>query len=289
MLTQFLINGFINGAIYAMVALGFAIVYNTTRIFHIAFAILYMIAPYLVYSLYSQSGFSLVLSSIAAIVCVVLISVLIELIVYKPLIKNKSSLNVIMISSIGIMIVGINAIALIYGNDTKILNSSISNTISFRNIIITYTQLAQLFISAFAITGFMVFLKNSKFGIKTRAMRDNVVLCNVFALKVPKFRLGLYALSGAFAALGGILVSFDVGMDPYIGMPMFLNAFVALIIGGIGKFHAPIIGGILIGLLQSMVVWKFSSNWQDLMTFGILIIFLMFRPQGLFGEKQRLV
>jgi len=289
MLAQFIINGLITGVVYSLVALGFAIVYNTTRIFHIAFTILYMIAPYLVYSLYSKAGYPLIFSSIAAIVCVALISILIELIVYKPLVKKKSSLNVIMISSIGIMIVGINAIALIYGNDTKILNSSISNTISFGNIIITYTQLTQFLICAFAITGFMVFLKNSKFGIKTRAMRDNVALCNVFALNVPKFRLGLYALSGAFAALGGILVSYDVGMDPYIGMPMFLNAVVALIIGGIGKFHAPIIGGILIGLLQSLVVWKFSANWQDLMTFGILIIFLIFRPQGLFGEKQRLV
>ncbi len=289
MLTQFLINGFINGAIYAMVALGFAIVYNTTRIFHIAFAILYMIAPYLVYSFYSQAGYPLVLSSVAAIVCIVLISVLIELIIYRPLIKKKSSLNVIMISSIGLMIVGINVIALIYGNDTKILSSSISNTISLGNIIITYKQFTQLVISTLAISGFMVFLKYSKFGIKTRAMRDNVTLCNVFALNVPKFRLSLYALSGAFAAIGGILISLDVGMDPYIGMPMFLNAVVALIIGGIGKFHAPLFGGIFIGLLQSLVVWKFSANWQDLMTFSILIIFLIFRPQGLFGEKQRLV
>ena len=289
MLTQFLLNGFINGTIYAMVALGFAIVYNTTRIFHIAFAILYMIAPYLVYSLYSNAGYSIILSSIIAIACVVLVSVLIELIVYKPLIKKKSSLNVIMISSIGIMIAGINAIALIYGSDTKRLNSSISSTISVGNIIITYTQIVQLVISTLVVVGFMVFLKNSKFGIKTRAMRDNVVLCNVFALNVQKFRIGLYALSGAFAALGGILVSFDVGMNPYIGMPMFLNAIVALIIGGIGKFHAPIIGGIIIGLLQSLVVWKVSANWQDLMTFGVLIVFLIFRPQGLFGEKQRMV
>jgi branched-chain amino acid transport system permease protein len=72
-------------------------------------------------------------------------------------------------------------------------------------------------------------------------------------------------------------------------MPMLLNAIVALIIGGIGKFHAPIVGGFIIGILQSLVIWKFSANWMEGVSFVLLILFLIFRPQGLFGEKQRLV
>jgi branched-chain amino acid transport system permease protein len=289
MLTQFIINGLITGAIYSLVALGFAIVYNTTRIFHMAYAILYTTAPYLLYTFFNQLGLPIGVGVLIAILGTILLSLLVELLVYQPLEKRNRSLNVIMISSIGVMIIVINTIALIYGNDTKIIHSQISKSISLRNIIITYNQLIQFTVSIILIALFMFFLKFSKFGIKTRAMRDNVYLCKLFAMDISKFRLLLFALSGFFAAVGGILVGYDVGVDPYVGMPMLLNAFVAIIIGGEGKFYSPIVGGFLIGLLQALVVWKFSANWQDAVTFTLLILFLLFRPQGLFGEKMRLV
>jgi len=289
MLLQFIINGLINGAVYAIVALGFAIVYNTTKIFHIAYSVLYMVAPYILYSFLIQFNMPVSISVIGALLGTVIISLLIEIIVYKPLENKNSSLNVILISSIGVMIVIINIIAIIYGNETKIINNEIANSISFSDVIITYPQLIQFFVSIVLIGLFLLFLKYTKFGIKTRAIRDDAYLSKIFSLNINKFRLVLFSLSAFFAATGGILIAYDVGFDPYVGMPMLLNAIVALIIGGIGKFHAPIIGGFIIGLLQSLVVWKFSANWQDAVTFGLLIIFLLFRPQGLFGEKRRLV
>ena len=78
-------------------------------------------------------------------------------------------------------------------------------------------------------------------------------------------------------------------MDPYVGMPMLLNAVVALIIGGVGRFEAPVIGGLLIGVLQALVVYVASARWQDAVTFLLLIAFLLFRPQGILGEKIRSV
>ena len=176
-----------------------------------------------------------------------------------------------------------------YGNETQILNPNISKSITLGNIILTHTQLAHLFVSLVLIGIFLLFLKHSKFGIKTRAMRDDDVLCTVFGLDISQMRLNLFGLSAFFAAVGSGLVAYDVGMDPYVGMPMLLNAVVALIIGGVGRFEAPILGGFIIGILQSLAVWTFSSRWQDAITFSLLIIFLLFRPQGLLGEKQRVV
>jgi branched-chain amino acid transport system permease protein len=97
----------------------------------------------------------------------------------------------------------------------------------------------------------------------------------------------LFALSSVFAATGSCLIAWDVGMDPYVGMPMLLNAVVALIIGGIGRFEAPVVGGVIIGLLQAVVVYFTSARWQDAVTFTLLILFLLFRPQGILGEKER--
>lgn len=289
MLLQFIINGLITGAIYALVSLGFALVYNTTKIFHISYSILYISAPYLLFTFFNIWELNIFLSIILAISGTIILSLIIETAVYQPLIKKNSSLNVIMIASIGVMTVIINIIALLYGNDTKIINSDISKSVSISDIIITYPQLMQFFVSVLLLIIFLLFLKFSEFGVKTRAIRDDVYLCKLFALNVKVFRLKLFAISGLFVAIGGILIAYDVGFDPYVGMPILLNAIVALIIGGVGKFHAPIIGGFIIGLLQSIVVWKFSANWQDAVTFALLIIFLLFRPQGLFGEKRRLV
>ena len=276
MLIQFIINGLVNGAIFSLIALGFALIYNTTKIFHIAYSILFTVSPYLLYSFSIQLKLPIGIGIVLAILGTIILSLLIEIMVYKPLDNRKSSLNVIMISSIGVMIVIINIIALIYGNETKIIDPNIPKSISISNVIITYPQIIQLFTSI-------------SFGIKTRAMRDDIYLCEIFSMNIRNFRLFLFALSALFVAIGGMLIAYDVGVDPYVGLPMLLNAVVALIIGGIGRFYAPIIGGFVIGLLQSIVAWKFSANWQDAVTFSILIIFLLFRPQGLFGEKRRFV
>jgi len=148
---------------------------------------------------------------------------------------------------------------------------------------------AQLLISIALLGLFLLFLKFSKFGIMTRAMRDDDVLSLVFGMDIYRMRYILFGLSGFFAAIGGGLVAYDVGMDPYVGLPMLLNAFVALVIGGIGRFEAPIVGGFIIGILQALTVLVFSAQWQDAITFLLLILFLVFRPQGLLGEKQRVV
>ena len=289
MLIQLLANGIIMGSIYALVALGFALVYNTTKTFHIAYAAIYMFSSYMVLSFYKFLQMPLLISFLIAILLTMGLSILIERTVYLPLVKRNSSLNVIMISSIGVMIVVINMIAMFYGNETQILNPNISKSIIFGDIILTHTQLAQFVISLMVIGIFITFLKYSKFGIKTRAMRDDNILCTVFGMNINRMRLSLFGLSAIFAAVGGGLVAYDVGMDPYVGMPMLLNGVVALIIGGVGRFEAPILGGFIIGIMQSLAVWAFSSRWQDAVTFSLLLIFLLFRPQGLLGEKQRAV
>ena len=289
MVLQFILNGIIMGSVYSLVGLGFAFVYNTTKIFHIAYAVLYVFAPYMILSFYSRLGFPFLLSFLIAICLTILLSVLIEIIVYKPLTKKRSSLNVILISSLGVMIVVINAISLIYGNETQILSSNISGTVSYGNIILTYTQIIEFIVSSVLLLLFLLLMKFSKLGIKTRAMRDDDELCSVFGMDVFKMRLLLFALSGFCAAVAGSLIAYDVGMDPYVGMPMLLSAVVALIIGGMGRFEAPILGGFIIGILQALAIWAFSARWQDAVTFSLLLLFLLFRPEGILGEKRRLV
>src|SRR6056297_1458428 len=287
MIIQLLINGLINGLIYSLVAMGFALVYNTTKTFHIAYSAIYMIPPYIFLTFNKKLELNFFLSAIIAILTAVVVSIIVELFVYKPLVNKKSSKNVITVSSIGVMIILINLIALIYGNETKILQSDISNTANFLNITVTYTQIYQFIIAIIIIGIFWMILKKTNFGIIVRGISDNKKLSLILGLNLSFFRIFLFALSGFFAASGSLLIAYDVGMDPYVGMPMFLNVVVAMIIGGIGDFRGPILGGMVIGLLQAVVIWFASSQWQTAITFFILIIFLLFRPQGILGKKLR--
>lgn len=287
MFLQLLINGIINGSIIALVALGFALVYNTTRIFHIAYAVLFTFASYMFLTFHIHLAFTLEISIALALITTILLSIIIEILVYRPLQSKKGSFNQLLISSIGVFIIIINLIALFYGNETKMINPGISDSITFSNLIVTYSQVIQVVISLFFILVFFVFLKFTKLGLLTRALRDDEYLCKIFAVNIKRLRVTMFAFSGFFAALGGLLVAYDIGMDPYVGMPILLNAFVALIIGGLGKFLAPVIGGFVIGILQALTIYFFNSSWSIVVTFLLLIIFLLFRPQGIIGELQR--
>src|SRR6056297_1792616 len=164
MIVQFLINGLITGMIYGLVALGFALVYNTTRIFHIAYAAIYMITPYFLLFFLKTAGIPIGFGLLLAIIITVFVGLSVELFVYSPLVKRNSSSNVILVSSIGVMIVLINLIALWFGNETKIINPGISKSVTFGSVLITYSQLIQFAVSSLLVLFFFVFLKYSQFG-----------------------------------------------------------------------------------------------------------------------------
>jgi branched-chain amino acid transport system permease protein len=118
-------------------------------------------------------------------------------------------------------------------------------------------------------------------------VRDNSTLTNVLGINLGMVRLVVFALGSVIAGAAAILSALDVGMDPNVGMPALLIAMVALIIGGVGTYEGPVIGAFLLGILQSLTVWHVSSRWTDTIIYGVLIFFLIFRPQGLAGKRRR--
>jgi len=288
MILQFLINGIITGILYSLSAIGFALVYNTTRVFHIAAAALYVVAAY-IFLAFHDFGLPFYISGIIAIVTTAGLSILTELMVYRPLYRRKASLNVAMIASIGIMTIIINAIALIFGNETKILNKGNQQALTFDGIIITNPQILQAGIGIISLIFFFIFLRFSNFGLKIRALSNDTTLFEISGFNVQTTRLIAYMLSGVFLAVGSCLTFYDIGIKPQAGMPVLINAMVAMIIGGIGRFRSCIVGGLMLGILQALVVFQFSANWQNVITFLVLVLFLFFKPQGVFGYKKRMV
>lgn len=138
-------------------------------------------------------------------------------------------------------------------------------------------------------TVFLVLLNKTRFGLKLRALSSDPTLFETLGYNQQNTLSGVFLLSGLFIGLASCLTVYDVGMDPNMGLPVLINAMVAMIIGGVGRFGTCVLGGLLLGVLQSLTVYQFASNWQNAITFALLLLFLFLRPQGIAGYKQRMV
>jgi branched-chain amino acid transport system permease protein len=132
------------------------------------------------------------------------------------------------------------------------------------------------------------FLRLTKWGRLIQALADNPQLVSVIGMDVRKIRLLIFALGSVLAGFAACLVALDVGMDPRLGMNILLIAAVAVIIGGVKVFEGALVGAFLVGILQSLVIWQVSAKWEHAVTFVLLIVFLLTRPEGILGERRRL-
>lgn len=289
MLLQFIVNGLITGLLYSLLAVGFALVYNTTHIFHIAAAGIYVFAAYMFWWLAVTCGLPMLPAATLAILMTMGLSWLSEVGLYRPLRRKKSSLNVIMIASIGLMTIIVNVIAMLFGNETKVVDNAILQTLPLGELIITLPQLYQAIGAVIALTVFLVLLNKTRFGLKIRALSADSTLFETLGYNQQRTLSGVFLLSGLFIGLASCLTVYDVGMDPNMGLTVLINAMVAMIIGGVGRFGTCVTGGLLLGVLQSLTVYQFASNWQNAITFALLLLFLFLRPQGIAGYKLRAV
>lgn len=289
MLLQFIINGLITGILYSLLAIGFALVYNTTRIFHIAAAGLYVFAAYMFWWGHWQLSLSLFPSAILSVLLTMLLSLITEWLVYRPLKAREASLNLMMIASIGVMTIVVNAIALLFGHEAKFINTTIQDTYHLGSTIITTPQMWQLIIGLLLLVFCITVLKYTSIGRRIRAISEDETLYSTLGYNINKTRNSVFVASGFFIAAASCLSAYDVGMGPDIGMNFLINAMVAMMIGGMGRISPCIIGGLLLGILQSITVSQIAASWQNAVTFAVLLILLFVRPQGIAGYKKRVV
>ena len=284
---QFIANGLCKGSIYAVVALGFGLIYTTSGVFHIAHGAVYTVAAYSLYCLLVFLKVPLLIAILSSVLVAATLGIFIELIVYRPLTKRKASGTVMMISSLGVYIVVVNLVALFLGNQSQILRTGVETTIIIGDIILTKVQIAQVVVSLFCVGLYWLFLRFGPLGRVCRAVADDAELASVLGVKVEGTRLLVIAVGSSLAGVGAALSALDIGIDPFIGFPIVLVAVVACIIGGLHRFISPALGGFSLGLMQSLVVWLTSARWENAVTFALLVCFLLFRPQGLLGIRQR--
>ena len=284
---QILLNGIIQGLLIALVAMGFSIVYNSTGIFYVAQGAVYALSPFLLFACL-KAGLNVAASISITLLAAIIVSMLFEITNHWPLQKRVSSMEIHLISSLGFYIAIIQIIAIIWGNETRVLREGIDVAYTISEVILTRSQILGGLISAFIIAIFIIWLKWTDSGLKLMALSDNPLQLSLMGYDIGKLRLLAFGLSGFLTATASILTAQDIGFDPHGGLSVVLLAIVATIIGGKGSFIGPAIGGVLLGIVRAQVVWHTSARWQDTITFLFLVLFLFFRPQGILGEKGRI-
>jgi branched-chain amino acid transport system permease protein len=232
-------------------------------------------------------GLSFLPSLLLTLCLVSITSLLMEYLVYKPLSLRNRPHSTLMISSIGMFILLVNAILLFFGPNPWIMRPDIMNMPEIKIGNLSTLPLLSFLCNLAVILAFILLLKSTRLGIMIRALRDNAMMSSVFGVNTYRVRLLLFAISGFMVALAAAFRALDVGINPQIGLPVFINAFVALVIGGIGRFEGPVIGAFILGILQSLATYFIDSQWVVLVTFIILVLFILYKPEGLVPERQR--
>ncbi len=287
MLLQFLINGIITGSLTAIMAIGFWFIYRATNLFHIAHGAIYTASAYAFYSFYASQGFSLSLALTLSFIVSSFLGLAMYFIVYRPLETKNASAGVKFISSLAIYIFIINVIALIYGNETKVLSEGLSAGVNLGSVIVTRMQIYQVcsFLVLFMIS--FLFIRGTKAGRAIRAIGDNPVLFKAMGLNEKWTKGTAFAIGSSAAAIASILTGLDVGIDPHMGMFALLNAVVAVIIGGIKRLEGVVLGALLIGIVQNLVIWQFSARLESAVTFFVLVAVLLYKSGGLLVVRRR--
>ena len=288
MTEQVLINGLIRGFLYALSAVGFGLIYNTTRVLHVVHGAIFGAGGYFLFLALDTFGLPWWLGLAVAVALSAILGCASDLLVYRPLQRRGASSDIAFVSSLGAYIVLVNAFALIWGSESKILKSPLEATVSVGQIVLSWVQVAEGLAFLAILGGLIVCLRRTRAGRLLRAARDNTQLLAVLGFDTNRVRWLAFASGSALAGLAGALLALDVGVEPYAGFAVILTAAVAVIIGGIGVFEGGILGGIIIGLAQSIAAWKLSSGWEEPTTFVLLLLVLLLRPQGLMGSRLRL-
>lgn len=284
---QIIVNGLINGSAIALLALAFAVVYVPARILHIALGGIYVLAPYVAWAMI-RAGLPWPGAVLLAVATGVALSLAIERFNHMPLELRGAPEGTHIISSLGIYIVVVQIVSLLWGSETQMLRTELSGSLYSSYVVITYPQVLVIIGVGALLVGFFTWLRASARGLQFRALADNPKELALRGYDVRLLRLLAFGISGLLAAAAGLLVAYDVGFNPNVGLPALLLAIVAAIIGGRSTFIGAVLGGLLLGIVRAEVVWLLSIQWQEAVTFALLALFLYLRPRGIIQRKTRL-
>lgn len=285
---SYLINGISLGSVYAIIALGYTMVYGIAKMLNFAHGDVIMVGGYVVLTVVSTMGMSPVIGILAAVIFCTVLGVVIERVAYKPL-RNATSSLAVLITAIGVSYLLQNVALIIFGADTKSFTSVVkvpALTLAGGALNISGETIVTILSCMVIMIGLTLFIKKSKAGQAMLAVSEDKGAAQLMGINVNGTIALTFAIGSALAAIASVLLcSAYPSLTPYTGAMPGIKAFVAAVFGGIGSIPGALIGGILLGVIEILGKAYISSQMADAIVFAVLIIVLLVKPTGILGKQ----
>ena len=285
---SYLINGISLGSVYAIIALGYTMVYGIARMLNFAHGDIIMVGGFTVFTIVTTMGGSPVVGILASVVVCTVLGVTIERVAYRPL-RDASPLAVL-ITAIGVSYLLQNVALLIFGSNARQFTSVITVPalkLAGGKLSISSVTIVTIFSCIVIMAALMTFINKTKMGQAMLAVSEDRGAATLMGINVNRTISVTFAIGSALAAVAGVLLcSAYPSLSPYTGSMPGIKAFVAAVFGGIGSIPGAFIGGILLGIIENLAKAYISSQLSDAIVFSVLIIVLLVRPTGILGKKM---
>jgi branched-chain amino acid transport system permease protein len=292
MFAQLLANGLVTGSVIAIAAVGVSIVYGILRLVNFAYGDFMAFGALAAYAFNGPLGLSLVLSAILAMIATAVLSILLDLALWRPLRSRRAGFMSLFLASIGLALVLRQSLLLAYGPQPQQYRVDPYKVHVLGSVRLSQAQFITILTSTVVIVAIGLFLSRTTIGRMMRALADDRALAAIAGLDVGRVIALTWILAGMLAAIAGILAGLaQTTFDPNFGFQLLLPIFAAVVLGGIGSAYGALAGGLTLGVAMELSTWPsffggVDPVYKPVVAFVVLAVALMLRPQGLFGRAR---
>jgi branched-chain amino acid transport system permease protein len=281
------ISGIVIGSSYALVGAGLSMIWGTLKMINIAHGDLYMMAAYFLWLSVVVGKLPLLLALAVALICTLVLSALIQIALIRPLLRKEGWDMSPYILTMGVSIFLQNMALRMWGERFQNVPYFSNQVIKLFNMVsISSQRIIIIIVALVIITGFMITIRYTRLGRAIRATSQDMQSALMMGINVKSVYLMTYVISGGLAAVAGIILAPIYSVNPWMGITVQAKGQVVCILGGLGSIEGAIIGGVIIGICESLAVTWLGSGWKDVVAYLLMVVVLWVRPSGLFGKKE---
>ena len=289
MLQDILITGLVNGGVYALLAIGFSLIFGVARIVNIAHTAFYMLAAYCFYVLLTKTGLGFLLSGLISITAVTLLSVVCYRLVIEPVREHDSA---VLIATIALALVFQELMLFVFGGNYLGIPSTLEGAVVVLGVSIPYQRLLILVVAAAMLLSVWFVLYHTRLGLAIRATANDLEVANLMGMNVNRIAMATVAISVALASVAGVVVAPVYVVDPFMWLAPLVTMLAIVVLGGLGSLKGSLIGALIIGYVEAITVFAVPAGayLKGAVALLIMVIVLLVRPEGLFGvvfEEER--